>query len=54
MKTIMGRLSPTISIFDYTDYRRYLSDYYYKCKRVSKAFSYRYFAKKAGVNSVGL
>ena len=50
----MGRKPPTLSIFDYTDYRRYLSDYYYERKRLSAAFSYRFFAKKAGINSVGL
>jgi uncharacterized protein (TIGR02147 family) len=44
----------TPSVFDYTDYRRYLADYYHERKRVSKAFSYRFFARKAGINSVGL
>ena len=43
-----------ISIFDYTDHRRYLADYYNERKKVNKAFSYRYFAKKSGINSVGL
>lgn len=42
------------TIFDYTDYRRYLADYYHNRKKLNKAFSYRYFAKKAGVNSIGL
>jgi uncharacterized protein (TIGR02147 family) len=50
----MGRKPSTLSILDYTDYRRYLSDYYHARKLTSKAFSYRYFAKKAGINSVGL
>jgi uncharacterized protein (TIGR02147 family) len=44
----------SISIFDYTDYRRYLADYYNECKKISKAFSYRYFARKSGINSIGL
>jgi uncharacterized protein (TIGR02147 family) len=44
----------TISIFGYTDYRQYLADYYNECKKLIKAFSYRYFAKKSGINSVGL
>jgi uncharacterized protein (TIGR02147 family) len=44
----------TISIYDYTDYRKYLSDFYSEQKAIHKSFSYRYFAKKAGVNSVGL
>ncbi|MBN1757940.1 MAG: TIGR02147 family protein [Chitinispirillaceae bacterium] len=44
----------SLSVFDYTDYRRYLADYYNERKRFSKAFSYRFFARKAGINSVGL
>ena len=42
-----------INIFDYTDYRKYLADYYSLQKIVNPAFSYRYFAKKAGINSSG-
>jgi uncharacterized protein (TIGR02147 family) len=54
MRTIMDRGPSALSIFDYTDYRRYLADYYHERKRASKTFSYRYFSKKAGINSVGL
>lgn len=43
-----------LSIFNYTDYRKYLFDFYKEQKQISKAFSYRYFARKAGFNSVGL
>ena len=43
-----------INVFDYTDYRRYLSDYYLFQKKNNSAFSYRYFAKKAGFSSSGL
>lgn len=43
-----------INIFDYTDYRKYLADFYSGQKRRIAAFSYRYFAKKAGINSIGL
>ena len=43
-----------INIFDYTDYRKYLQDFYNQQKRNKKAFSYRYFAREAGINSVGL
>jgi len=50
----MSRRASSLSIFDYTDYRSYLSDYYHERKHVSKAFSYRFFSKKAGINSVGL
>ena len=42
-----------ISVFDYTDYRRYLSDYYAFQKKHSMAFSYRFFAKRAGFHSSG-
>lgn len=43
-----------IRVFDYTDYRKYLMDYYREQKVSSRAFSYRFFARKAGINSVGL
>jgi uncharacterized protein (TIGR02147 family) len=43
-----------ISIYDYTDYRRYLRDFYEEQKKRNPAFSYRYFARKAGYNSSGL
>ncbi len=42
------------SVFDYTDYRRFLKAYYEHQKRKNPAFSYRYFALKAKVNSSGL
>ena len=44
----------SVSIYDYTDYRLYLRDYYEEQKTKNPAFSYRYFAKKAGFNSSGL
>ena len=48
----MGR---KISVFNYTDYRLYLADYYEEQKRLRpKTFSYRYFARKAGYNSSGM
>lgn len=43
-----------ISIFDYTDYRKFLLDYYKAQKTVNPAFSYCYFARAAGTSSVGL
>jgi len=43
-----------VSIYDYTDYRQYLRDYYEEQKAKNPSFSYRYFAKKAGFNSSGL
>lgn len=42
-----------ISIFEYTDYRKYLSDYYAFQKKRNPAFSYRYFARRAGFSSSG-
>lgn len=42
-----------VCVFDYTDYRAYLSDYYKVMKLRSKAFSYRYFAQKAQIKSSG-
>lgn len=45
---------PSISIYDYTDYRQFLHDYYQEQKMRNPAFSYRYFAQKAGFNSSGL
>jgi uncharacterized protein (TIGR02147 family) len=43
-----------ISVFDYTDYRKFLSDYYVEMKSATRHFSYRFFARKAGISSVGL
>lgn len=43
-----------ISVFDYTDYRKYLLDYYLDQKAKDPAFSFRFFAKKAGYNSSGM
>ncbi len=38
-------------IYSYTDYRQYLKDYY-ECRKTGRsAISYRYLARKAGVNS---
>jgi uncharacterized protein (TIGR02147 family) len=39
------------SIFEYIDYRKFLSDYYSFKKKTSRAFSYRYFSSKAGFAS---
>ena len=43
-----------IRVLDYTDYRKYLLDYYKMEKKSKSAFSYRFFAQKAGFNSIGL
>jgi uncharacterized protein (TIGR02147 family) len=42
-----------MNVFDYTDYRKYLTDYYRFEKKKNPAFSYRYFAKRAGFSSSG-
>jgi uncharacterized protein (TIGR02147 family) len=39
------------SLFEYIDYRKFLSDYYTFKKSTSRAFSYRYFSRKAGFGS---
>ena len=39
------------SVFDYSDYRQFLKEYYESHKALNPAFSYRYLAQKAGVNS---
>lgn len=49
----MRNTDKRISVFDYTDYRKYLADYYRLQKSVNPAFSYRYFARRAGINSSG-
>ena len=39
------------AIFDYTDYRLYLREYYTRRKAESPCFSYQYFADRAGFKS---
>ncbi len=41
-------------IFYYTDFRRWLADYYSFMKESSSVFSYRWFAQKSGITSAGL
>ena len=50
----MARSKSSIRIFDYTDYRNYLADYYSDQKTNNSFFSYRYFAGKAQIKSIGL
>jgi uncharacterized protein (TIGR02147 family) len=50
----MGRSKSSIRVFDYTDYRTYLGDYYNDQKTQNPHFSYRYFAGKAQISSIGL
>ena len=44
----------SLRVYQYTDYRQFLKDYYEEQKKITTSFSYRYFAKKAGISSVGL
>lgn len=39
-----------ISIFDYTDFRKYLTDYYDDQKKQNHRFSYRYLTTQSGIN----
>jgi uncharacterized protein (TIGR02147 family) len=41
------------SIFSYTDYRKFLSDYYLERKAERKSFSYRFIAARVGFKSAG-
>jgi uncharacterized protein (TIGR02147 family) len=50
-----GKRGDTNSIvFEYDDYRRFLRDFFDEQKRLRAAFSYRYFARKAGLSSPSL
>lgn len=45
----MGKL--TLSIFGYTNYRRFLLDFYESRKKEAHGYSYRQFGSKAGMTS---
>jgi uncharacterized protein (TIGR02147 family) len=40
-----------LSVFDYSDYRQFIKEYYETHKAQNPSFSYRYLAQKAGINS---
>ncbi len=40
-------------VFDYTDFRKYLADYYAEQKAARSSFSYQYLAQKAGFRNKG-
>ncbi len=46
----MGRYSEMVTIFDYTDYRKFLTDYYEDKKIGVPRFSFRFMAEKSGIN----
>ncbi len=41
------------SVFEYTDYRLFLQDYYNDKKAANKAFSHRFIADRVGFKSGG-
>ena len=45
------RLISNINIFEYTNYRSYLSDKYDELKQMSSSFSYRFISKQCGYSS---
>lgn len=49
MEAVVKKSPPRI--FDYTDYRLFLNDYYLYQKESTHYFSYRYFSQKAGFSS---
>jgi uncharacterized protein (TIGR02147 family) len=40
-----------VNVFEYVDYRKYLSDYFAEKKKRSRFFSHRYFCNKLGLKS---
>ena len=42
-----------VNVFEYTDFRKYLADYYADQKTQNPSFSYKYFAEKAGFKNKG-
>jgi|WetSurMetagenome_2_1015567.scaffolds.fasta_scaffold148597_2 uncharacterized protein (TIGR02147 family) len=42
-----------VNVFDYTDFRKYLAEYYEEKKRNNPRFSYQIIADKAGIKSKG-
>ena len=47
----MSRGAFMLSVFDYSDYRKFIKDYYETHKAQNPSFSYRFLAQKAGINS---
>lgn len=43
-----------VSVYDYTDSRAFLKDYYDAKKKANSSFSYRSFLKKAGIAAIGI
>lgn len=45
--------APGVEIFAYTDFRKYLGDYYQARKKADRRFSHRFIQEKAGASSAG-
>ena len=48
-----GKKPAVPSIQDYSDYRKFLGEYYAARKAVNRNFSFRFLSQKAGINSSG-
>jgi uncharacterized protein (TIGR02147 family) len=46
-------MNTLLDIYEYLDYRKYLSDFFDAKKRANPLYSYRVFARKAGFNNQG-
>ena len=46
-----GKTVKMSQIYDYSDYRQFIKDYYETNKVKNSSFSYRYLSQKAGINS---
>jgi uncharacterized protein (TIGR02147 family) len=49
----MSTMNTLPEIYEYLDYRKFLSDFYDTKKRLNPLYSYRVFARKAGFNNQG-
>ena len=49
----MPAAAPFANIFAYTDFRKYLGDYYQARKKAEKRFSHRFIREKVGAGSTG-
>lgn len=45
------RRDPSLDVFSYLDYRKFLGDYYRRKKKETSTFSFRAFARRAGLRS---
>src|SRR4051812_47778282 len=45
--------NPSLNLFEYLDYRKFLADYCAHKKNLNQVFSNRLFCRKAGIKSAG-